>query len=87
MTVDLDRLPASRLPDDIERAAYSVLAEALARGSRTVQASLADGELTISADGANAQGHADGTLPDLIAAMGGRLRSAGTRIEAVIPCV
>ncbi|MEO6570264.1 MAG: histidine kinase, partial [Ilumatobacteraceae bacterium] len=86
VTVDLDRLPAERLRDDLERAAYSVLAEGLALGATTLRAALVDGELIVSANGTNTRRHADGTLGDLIAAVGGSLQSTDSGIEAVIPC-
>lgn len=86
VSVDLDGLPAERLRDDLERAAYSVLAEALALGATTLRAALVDGELTVSAHGTNTRRHADGTLGDLIAAVGGSLRSTDSGIEAVIRC-
>ncbi len=81
--VDIGGLPAGRLPPDVERAAYAVVAEALARGATSLRAIEQDGLLTVHAAGA-VEG-ADGVLPDLVAALGGRIR-LGSSIEAVIPC-
>ena len=82
--VDIDDFPQGRLPPDVERAAYAVVAEALARGASSLRATEVDGELTVVADG-TAPG-ADGVLPDLVAALGGRIRLGDSSIEAVIPC-
>jgi signal transduction histidine kinase len=81
--VEIRGLPPRRLPADAEQAAYAVVAEALARGATSVGASEEDGQLTVRADGAVTG--ADGVLPDLISALGGRIR-LGSSIEAVIPC-
>ncbi|MEY2583525.1 MAG: hypothetical protein QOE09_3374 [Ilumatobacteraceae bacterium] len=82
--VDVGDLPERRLPPDVERAAYAVVAEALARGAKSVEATEVDGELNVSANGT--VGGADGVLPDLVAALGGTIRIGGSSIEAVIPC-
>jgi signal transduction histidine kinase len=87
LVVDLDDLPARRLGDEIERAAFAVFADALARGATTMRAAVDDGALRVSASGITAGGQAGGVLPDLVAAVGGRLRSNATDLEAVIPCV
>ena len=80
--VHIDGLPSGRLPTDVEQAAYAVIAEALA--GPFSGAFEQDGQLTVRADGAVTG--ADGVLPDMIAALGGRIQ-LGSRIEAVIPCV
>ena len=82
--VDVGELPEQRLPPDVERAAYAVVAEALARGATSLRATESDGELAVLADGT--VGGVDGVLPDLIAALGGRIRLGGASIEVVIPC-
>ncbi len=81
--VDIGGLPPGRLPADAERAAYAVITEALARGAMALRVTEQDGQLIVSASGAVTG--ADGVLPDLIAALGGRIR-LGSSIEAVIPC-
>ncbi len=69
----------------MERAAYAVLAEAVGHGARRLHAVVTHGQLTISSDVAERRAGADGVLPDLIAALGGRL-GGGPEVEAVIPC-
>jgi signal transduction histidine kinase len=83
--VDVGELPNGRLPPDVERAAYAVVAEALARRAVSVQAIHADGQLTVRAQGATVVDD-DGVVPDLVAALGGIIRLDGPSIEAVIPC-
>ena len=82
--VDVGELPERRLPADVERAAYAVVAESLARGATSFGATEVGGELTVMARG-TVDG-ADGVLPDLIAALGGRILLGSSTIEAVIPC-
>jgi signal transduction histidine kinase len=82
--VEVGDLPEGRLPTDVERAAYAVASEALARGATSLRATEADGKVTVVAEG-TVDG-ADGVLPDLIAALGGRISLGGSSIEAVIPC-
>ena len=83
--VDIGQLPEGRLPPDIERAAYAVVAEALARGAKSIEAIQANGQLTVRAEGAT-DGGGDGVVPDLVAALCGNVRLDGPSIEAVIPC-
>ena len=82
--VHLDELPERRLSPDVERAAYAVVAEGLARGATSVRATMAGNELTVVAEGT--LGGLDGVLPDLIAALGGKICVGTSTIEAVIPC-
>jgi signal transduction histidine kinase len=77
-------LPAGRLDDSVERAAFAVLFEAVDRRARSVAAEVQDGELRLRAEGAR-PGIA-GILPDLIAALGGRADLSGPVMTAVIPC-
>jgi signal transduction histidine kinase len=81
--IDVSGLPSRRLPPDVERAAYAVVAEAVARGATSLRASEHDGQLNVVAEGAVAG--ADGVLPDMVEALGGRIR-LGASIAAVIPC-
>ena len=63
------------------------MADALARGATTMRAAIDDGALRVSASGITADGQVSGVMPDLVAAVGGTLRSSATDLEAVIPCV
>ena len=50
-----------------------------------IRAALADGELSISSYRSSTSGQANGVLPDLVAAVGGRLRVSHSDLEVVIP--
>jgi signal transduction histidine kinase len=77
-------LPAGRLDDSVERAAFAVLAEAVDRGARSVAAAVQGGELRLRAEGVRTG--LDGVLPDLVAALGGRADLSAPVLTAVIPC-
>lgn len=79
-------LPGGRLPDDVELAIYSVVADGLARGATRVTLTPEDGAIRVAAAGSAELGAEDGTLPDLVAAVGGRVWSNGITMEAMIPC-
>jgi signal transduction histidine kinase len=84
LPVEVGDLPEGRFPPDVERAAYAVASEALARGATSLRATETDGDVTVVAEGA-AEGE-EGVLPDLIAALGGRISLGASSIKAVIPC-
>ncbi len=83
--VEVGPMPASRLPDPVERAAFAGLAEAVDRGAGYAEARVIDDRLVVRAEGAGPG--ADGILPDLVAAVGGRLDLGPGSVTAVIPCV
>jgi signal transduction histidine kinase len=89
VTLDLTELPDTRLPDDVTRAAFAVIVEAFSRGATRIRAAVCESRLEINASGTSDApdvGWAEGILPDLVAAVGGSLRSSGAGIQAVIPC-
>jgi signal transduction histidine kinase len=90
VTLDLGELPNERLPDDVTRAAFAVIVEAFSRGAITIRAAVCESQLEIEASrtsDTSDHGWAEGILPDLVAAVGGSLRSTGGDLRAVIPCV
>ncbi len=82
--VEVGPMLADRLPDAVERAAFAVLAEAVDRGAGYAEARVIDDRLVVRAEGAGPG--ADGILPDLVAAVGGRLDLGPGSVTAVIPC-
>ena len=82
--VEVGPLPEGRLPGAVERAAFAVLAEAVDRGARYVEARLTDGRLVVRATGAGPG--VDGILADLVAAVGGEANLGPGTISAAIAC-
>jgi signal transduction histidine kinase len=91
--VELGDVPAKRLPDPIETAAYVAVADAIddavARGATfvSVEVSLAGGEVVVMVadDGSDRQA-ALVQLADRIGALGGSLETGPTTLRAEMPC-
>jgi signal transduction histidine kinase len=83
--VTLDGVPDERLPADVERAAYLVVAAAADQGDAVrVTVSRRPGWLTVEAAGARDDGYV--ALTDRIGALGGTVNHAAGVLRAEIPC-
>lgn len=77
-------VPTGRLAVSVERAAFAVASEAVARGATSIEVTLEDDRLLLTAHGCGPG--EDGILPDVVAALGGELSLAVPTTWAVIPC-
>lgn len=85
--VELDGVPADRLPPDVERAAYLVVAGTVEKGSEVglrVSFARQPGRLVVEVSGAADDQYLH--LADRIGALGGRLVTQAECLRAEIPC-
>ncbi len=76
------QVPAQRTDPTVERAAFAVLADAVARGAADVRVRQ-DGPMRIEADGLDAF---DTHLVDVVGALGGSIVLEGRTLRVVLPC-
>jgi signal transduction histidine kinase len=84
--VTLPAVPAERLPADVERAAYLVVAEAADRAGEPLRVTLSLGPVGLTVEVAGAADDPYLHLRDRVGALGGTLVHEPGRLRAEIPC-